>query len=333
VTNRTIVFPEPGEVRIEDRPMPERDADEVLVETTASLVSTGTELTILSGDFPDGSSWDEYGQYPLVPGYCNVGTVVEAGADAAVETGTLVATRGPHQQYVTSSDPTPVPEGVDAATASLFALSAVAMNGVRRGEVTWGDAVAVYGLGLLGQLTVRWCRFAGARPVVACDLTPERLSYLPDDRTGIVAANPAETDVPSTVTGDNRGRLADVVVEATGNPDALPGEFDALRRQGRMVVLSSPRGETTLDFHDRCNAPGYEIVGAHERTHPPEATPRTPWSERRHRELFFDCLERDELAVGSLVSHRVPSESAPETYRDLLADRTDAMGVVIDWMS
>ena len=331
--NQAVVFPEPRTVILEDRERPEPNADEVLIETKRTLISTGTELTILSGEFPDGSFWDDYGQFPFVSGYSNVGEVIEAGPEAVFEEGTIVASRGPHQQYVTASADraTAVPDGVPAEEATFFALAAITMNGVRQGDVEWGDAVAIYGLGLLGQLATRWCRFAGARPVVTFEIAPERLAYLPDDRTGIVTANPRTEDAAGIVAERNRGRLADVVFEVTGLPDVIPGQFDVLRQQGRMVVLSSPRGRTTLDLHDHCNGPGYEIVGAHERTHPPESTYRDPWNHGRHHELFFDLLDRGEVEVGSLISHRVPYEEAPETFENLLQDRSEAMGVVIEW--
>jgi len=46
MTNPTVVFPEAGEVVVDDREKPTPDADEVLVETDLTLVSTGTELTV-----------------------------------------------------------------------------------------------------------------------------------------------------------------------------------------------------------------------------------------------------------------------------------------------
>lgn len=331
--NDTLVFPEPGTVTLEDRDVPDPGPGEVLVETRRSLVSTGTELTLLSGDYPADSVWSTHGDYPLVSGYSNVGAVVEVGADVeAVSPGDLLASRTPHAAYVVADadETVPVPDGVTAEEAAFCSLAAIAMNGVRHAEVTWGEAVAVYGLGLVGQLAARFSHVAGARPVVGVDLAPERVGHLPD-APRVLGVDGRADDPVERVAAATRGRMADVVFECTGSPDAIPDQFDALGEMGRLVVLSSPRGETSLDLHDVCNAPSNRIVGAHDYAHPPVETPATPWTRWRHYELFFDLLDEGSVDVAPLVSHRVPAAEAPATYRRLLADRSDAMGVVIEW--
>lgn len=330
--NRAVVFPGPQRATVETRPRPTPDEGEVVVETERSLVSTGTELTVFGGEYPDGSHWDEYGTYPFEPGYCNVGTVVETGEGATVEAGTRVVSRGPHAAYVAvdAADCVPVPAEVSPDAAAFHTLAAVVMNGLRRGRLAWGEAAAVFGQGVLGQLAVRLAHLAGARPVVGVDLAPERLAYTPD-RPDVHAVNPEERAPASVLRDANGGRLADVTLEVTGNPDAVVGELDSLRRQGRFVLLSSPRGETTLDFHDHCNWPSYEIIGAHDDSHPDVATPANPWTVGRNTELFFRYVAAGDLDVTRLVSHRPAVQDAPAVYESLLADRTDHLGVLFEW--
>ncbi|WP_435320911.1 zinc-dependent alcohol dehydrogenase [Haloarchaeobius sp. TZWSO28] len=332
-TNPTVVFTDVETVTIEERPVPDPGPNEVLIQTARTLVSTGTELTVLSGAVPAGSAWDEHISYPFTPGYNNVGTVIEVGdAVETVSEGQRVATYGSHAKYVcaTASECRPVPDAVPDEAAVFFTIAEIVMNGVRRSELDWGETAAVYGLGLLGQVAVRVCYAAGARPVVGFDIAASRLEYLPDDER-ISSANPAESDTESTVRAAANGRLADVVFEVTGNPDVITSELDTLREQGRLVVLSSPRGETSFDFHDHCNSPSYTIVGAHNSSHPSVATPGNPWVQQRHAELFFDYLADGTFEVDSLVSHTEPFDRAPELYPELLADRSKAMGVVLEW--
>lgn len=329
--NPTVVFTAVETVEIENRAVPEPGPDQVLIHSDRTLVSTGTELTVLAGDVPPGSRWDDHIDYPFTPGYNNVGAVVEAGDDVeGFAEGDRVATYGPHARFVCADAGAcrRVPDAVGAEEAVFFTIAEIVMNGVRRSDLTWGEAAVVYGLGVLGQLTVRLCHAAGARPVVGVDVADPRLAHLPD---AVVAADPAEHDPVAIVREATAGRLADVVFEVTGNPGVITEELDLLREQGRFVVLSSPRGETPFDFHDHCNAPSYVIVGAHNSSHPPVATPGNPWTQHRHAALFFDLVADGTLDVASLVSHRQPYHEAPERYRALLDDRSDAMGVVLEW--
>lgn len=331
--NPTLVFSAPRVVRLEERPRPQPAEAQVLVQTRCTLISQGTELTILSGEYPEGSYWADYGRLPFEPGYDNVGTVVEVGPGVPDRwLGTRVASYGQHAAYTTSDPQTVrvIDRDIPDEQAVFFTIAEIVMNGVRRAQTTWGEAVVVYGLGLLGQLTVQFCRLCGARPIIAVDVAESRLARLPRD-PAIVPLNAVTEDVPAVVAQLTRGRLADVVFEVTGVPELIPGQFQTLRPQGRFVVLSSPRGKTAFDFHDLCNAPSYTIIGTHNRSHPPQATPDHPWTMHRHAELFFQLVAEGALAIEPLISHREPYTAAPSLYEMLLRDRSDAMGIVLDW--
>lgn len=332
--NKVVLFPRPGEVVITEEPIPTPGAGQMLVRTQCTLISTGTELTILSGDFPPGSAWSSYGQYPFRPGYDNVGVVVSAGPGVDESwVGKTVCSYGPHAAYFVLSPasvyPLP-PAGVPNEQVAFFTLAEIAMVGIRRSHIQIGEAVAVYGLGLLGQMTARLCRLCGARPVVAIDVASGRLGLLPDD-PAIVRVDTKTENAAEVVSKVTKGRKVDVVFELTGNPDAIPGEFAALRSQGRFVVLSSPRGASQFDFHDLCNSPSFTIIGAHNGSHPEFETPDNPWTKRRDVELFFELLADGDIAVDRLISHRERYTEAPRLYKMLLEDRSGAMGVVLDW--
>jgi 2-desacetyl-2-hydroxyethyl bacteriochlorophyllide A dehydrogenase len=335
--NPTVVFPAPGEVELADLPLRDLAAGELLVRSRRSLISTGTELTILSGDFLEGSAWSALARYPFVAGYCNVGDVVAVGpgVDPRQWVHARVASFSPHARYViaaaNSVQRAPVNDALLEAQ-TFTTLGQIVMNGVRRARIGWGDAVAVVGLGLLGQLAVRFARLAGARPVVAVDHSPQRLERLPAD-PAIVRVNPTDVDLVSSVCEATAGRMVDVVIEATGIADAIPSEFELLREtEGRFLVLSSPRGSASpFDFHDLCNAPSHTIIGAHVSSHPRVETAANPWTMARNAELLFSIMGDGEIDLSSLVSDRVPYAAAPDSYRSLVADRSRSMAVILDW--
>lgn len=340
--NYAVVFPDEREVVLEDREIPDPGPDEVLVETERSLISTGTELSNLTGIDDRYVTSEEYApDFPFTPGYCNIGTVTEVGEELAADlVGTRVASYGSHAKYVTAAAPAPgtsqfrtyrpVPEAVDRDEASFFTIAEIVMNGIRKGRVAWGESVAVFGLGLLGQLAVRLACFAGATPVVGLDLAADRRGYLPD-RSRIHAMDPTDDGFEDEIDERLPDGNADVVFELTGRPDVIPDELELLRDQGRFVVLGSPRGSVEFDFLQHCHRPGFELIGAHNRTHPSETTRATPWTQERHADLFFELLRTDDLRTSELVTHRYDAQDAPEAYEMLLEDRTQALGVVFEW--
>ena len=332
--NPAIVFTKPGEVVLEEAVKPEPGDGQVLIRTRRSLISTGTELTILSGEFPADSAWSALGKFPFRAGYSNAGDIVAVGPGVDYGlVGNRVASYMAHALYnvtdVGAVHEIPHAE-VTYEDATFFTLGVTVMNGVRRARIDWGESVVIYGAGILGQLAARFCRLCGARPVVVADLSQSRLQLLPDD-AAIVPVNPSSGDVVETVRKATHGRMADVVFEVTGNQDLIPKEFACLRRQGRFILLSSPRGATQFDFHDLCNGPSFTIIGTHILSHPKHGELDLPWSMRRNGELLLDLVAGGELVLDPLVTRRGNYTEGPDLYRMLLEDRSQSMGIILEW--
>jgi threonine dehydrogenase-like Zn-dependent dehydrogenase len=327
--NPTVVFPEAGRVEVEERRVPSPGVGEVLIRSRVSLVSPGTEMTVLDGGPEIGEVWRSLRRFPYVAGYSNVGEVIAVGGGVdPAWLGRRVDSHTPHAAYTVcaAAELRRVPDGVSDEAAALATLAEVVMNGLRRSRLTWGESVAVVGLGLLGQLAARFARLAGARRIHALDLAEPRLARLP--------AGPAF--VPLQGTPDElRPAIGeegvDLVVECTGNPRAIPGQLRLLRPQGRFLLVSSPGGPCELDFHDLCNRSSLTLIGAHYFSHPPQASFDDPWTAKRHGELFLDWLASGDLSVDELVTHRFPGPQAPEAYALLRERRLETLGVVFDW--
>lgn len=331
--NPTVVFPEKGKVVLEELAVPTPGEGQLLIQTECTLISTGTELTMMMGTFPPGSFWDNYTRYPVKPGYCNIGTVIGLGKNVDKKwLGQRVGSWGGHARFVAVpiEECRPIFHDLPSEQAAFFTLGEIVMHGVRRSGIRWGESAVVHGLGLIGQLTAQFCRIAGARPIFGVDISPQRLSYIPDCPS-IIPVNPTTENLVKKVEKLTRQRKADVVFETTGNHDLIPQQFATLRDQGRYVVLSSPRGKTSFDFHDLCCAPSYTIIGSHNFSHPKHATPDNPWTLLRDGELFFDYLAEGAIQVEHLISHRASYTKACELYTSLVRDRSTAMGVVLSW--
>jgi len=119
--------------------------------------------------------------------------------------------------------------------------------------------------------------------------------------------------------------------KVTGAAELIPQELETLREQGRFVILSSPRGKTAFDFHDLCNYPSFEIIGAHNRSHAPLVTLKDPWTLHRDAELYFDLAASGAINMEKLISLRASYTDAQKVYAMLLKDVSNIMGVVFEW--
>lgn len=331
--NPGVVFRKPKEAVIEERPVPKPEKGQALIRSSCTLISIGTEMTVFSGEFPAGSVWDKNFKYPYFPGYNNIGRVVDVGEGGDKKLiGGKVASWGSHSTYTVQDIDRiyKINSDVPDESAVFFTIAQIVMNGIRRSGLRWGDAVAVYGLGLLGQLTAIFARLCGARPVFAIDISDFRLACLPED-PAIVKIKGGKEKIADVVQKHNHGRMADIVFEVTGNAALIPSEFEILRTQGHFVVLSSPRDKTLFDFHDLCNSPSFTIIGAHNFSHPPVGTPDNPWTWERDFEFFIDLIADGEIDMGRIISNKIKYTEAPEIYSKLLNDRSESMGIILEW--
>ncbi|MEM3546231.1 MAG: zinc-binding dehydrogenase [Candidatus Bathyarchaeia archaeon] len=330
-----LVFPKPFEVEIEEFEVGEPNSGHVLIETELTLISTGTELTALTGDFPKPSAWSSYVKYPFIPGYTCIGRVLKIGPNVTgFKIGDRVAAVTPHARHslAKAEDLVKVPEEVKLEHACLHTIAAGVMNSVRLAHVSLGEAVVVVGLGLLGQMTVLFSRLCGAFPVIAVDVADKRLELARLSGATASIKYTGYEDLEREIKRLTDGRMADVVFEVTGNPNVIPWAIKLAKKPlGRFIVLSSPRGPTTLDFHDEVNSPSRIIIGTHFGSQPFYETPYNPWTRKRNTELFFNLLKANIINLNHFITHVYPWRKASEAYKMLVENRTQALAVLLDF--
>ncbi len=331
--NETVVFTAAGKAELQHKDCPKPGPGEVLIKTEVSLVSTGTELTFLSGECPENSKWSTYIHYPMTSGYSNVGTVIETGENVSGEwLGKRVASFSKHAQYVTAkeSELRRIDYDISSEEAAFFAIAEVGLNGIRRTKIELGNRVVVYGAGVIGQVLVRYLLAGGCTEIFVVNRSEKRLDYLPKS-SAVIPVSSKEESIFDRVKKATHGEMADIVFETTGNAEIIPEEFQVLHQQGKLCMLSSPRKATWFDFHDFCNAGSFQIIGAHISSQAPEASFDNPWTCVRNSQVFFQMLFNRQMEVSSLISHRVSYKEAPAVYGKLLEDRSQTMGVIFHW--
>jgi threonine dehydrogenase-like Zn-dependent dehydrogenase len=293
----------------------------------------GTELICYERRFEPDTHWDRWVKYPFYPGYSNSGVVEAAGPEVTeVAVGDRVASRAHHRQiYVAdTARMLRIPDGVSDEDATWFGLANIVQNGVRRAEHELGDAVAVVGLGPLGQLVTQYARLLGAREVIAIDPVPARLELARAHGATQTLAMPVAAAVEH-VKAMTDGRGADVVYDVTGHPAVFTAALALPRRFGKVILLGDAGTPSEQRLTSDVITRGLRIIGAHDNNPPPAGTDHLWWSHKNMARLFFTYLQRRQMEVGSLVTHRHAPTDAPECYEALATDRSGALGVLFDW--
>ena len=334
--NYRVVFSDIKKVEVEECEYPLLDDDQVIIKSLVSQISTGTELTMLEANVDEDSTWrhsDYTVHFPEYPGYSNVGEVVAAGAgiDSSI-VGKRVFTSGPHAAYFTydAENLNFIPESVDNEQAVSATVARIACGNVRYADICLGDEVLVFGGGIIGQFTARFARLSGALRVIVADISEKRLGFVPKE-AGFYTLNSSEQDFREKVMKICGGRLPKYVFETTGNQKLVDMEMRYVADYGKLIITSSPKGKSTVDF-DYINRHQLNVVGgANWMVHTVIAVNGNQWTQHRDTDYYMELSEMGLLDTKKLITHTYSYKDAAQAYEMLMEDRSQAMSVLIDW--
>ena len=334
---RRLVSRAPHELAVEDHELPDRPPPGgILAEAAVTLVSAGTEMANYQGRTAQRPLDDAE---PYYPGYSFAGTVLAAGDGVErFVPGDRVCGPLPHASRVVEARPerlarlTAIPDGVAFADAAFTQLGCIALNAVRTAGIELGDRVAVVGAGVVGLLAGRLARLAGGRRITALDLLQARREAATRNRA-YAAVDPADPAADDRLAEIAPGGF-DVVFEATESAAGFRSAFRLAGRGARVVLLGSTRELVDgFDPYADVHLKGLRVLGAHVSTTPTEATLRDRWTEAENRRVLLELMQRGELDVDALVSHRIAPDDAPQAFAALAARPQEHLGVLIDWLS
>lgn len=299
-----------GEIRPVELPSP--GADEVLVRTSYSAVSRGSEALVFRGRVPEGQrdvmrAPFQDGEFPgpVKYGYLNVGVVQQGPAHLR---GRTVFCLYPHQtRYVVPADAVvPVPETVPAARAVLAGTVETAVNALWDGAPLVGDRVAVVGAGMVGGAVAGvLARLPGAR-VQLVDVDPRRAAVA--EAFGVAFASPEDA-----VGG------CDLVFHASATADGLARSLDLLATDGTVIELSwYGDGEVAVPLGGRFHSGRLTVRGSQVGTVAPARRGRRSPADRRALAL--------ELLADPAFDALIDGESTFEELPQVLAQLADGQG-------
>ncbi|MCZ7568560.1 MAG: zinc-binding dehydrogenase [Ardenticatenaceae bacterium] len=343
---QVIVLTQPRTIaleRYEDRPL---EPGEVRLRTLYSGISAGTELATYRGSNPSlHKRWDPDrrlftaadapGQaYPVSTwGYEEVGEVVERGAEVrAVQVGDLIYGAWGHRtHHITDEEYVRgriLPAGLEPILGIFSHIGAVALNGVHDAAIRIGETVAIFGLGVPGQIVAQLAKGSGVA-VIGVDLLEARLAKARETGAIDVAINPAEGNTAERIKALTGGRGADVSFEVSGSTVALHQAIRATAYSGKVVALGFYQGDASGLFlgeefhHNRITVVGSQISGIN-----PELTYR--WNRLRLAQTVMRLQAEGRLNLRPLITHVHPFEHAAEAFRLLDQHPAEALQVVLD---
>jgi 2-desacetyl-2-hydroxyethyl bacteriochlorophyllide A dehydrogenase len=338
---RQAVITEPFKVAVRDVDLPEPAPNQILVECEASAISAGTELAVYTGSHqwlkdPKMTEW----KFPFRSGYSAAGRVVGVGSGIqGWRPGDRVSYPGNHatHELLTIGHERgrlwKMPENLSFEKAALACIARYGLGGVLRAGITLGRSVAVLGLGIIGQFAMRCALAAGCHPVVGIDAVAMR-------REAVRAAGADHTIDPSG--GDAKGQLqaylgtrgAEVVIDATGVPDAVPVAMSLACDGGQVVVVGSPRGiAKEVNFYDDLHRRYIEVLGAHGNMlfEPAHVRLAGAWDIDKAQKWLLAELAAGRLSTERLVTHTIGPEGVGQAYEGLLKEKDRYLGVVVKW--
>ena len=317
---RTIVITEPYKIAIEQAETPEPEPGQILVRTTLSGISAGTEMNLYRGTNPDlvRRRWGERFVYPFVPGYQALGVVEHRSPDVTgFEVGDRVFTGGSHSEFtVADADECfKLPDGLSDEQASLLSVARVALHGVRRGRIEYGDSVAVVGMGLMGQLAIQHARLAGAAKTIAVDIDPWRLEIARELGADHVI-DPTSGD-PAEQIGQYTEGGADVVLETAGVSSAVPVAFALGRYGARVVIVGWHLQPISIDLAEDLLYKELDLLPSRAGGLSDDAPPYIlKWNTRRNTDLLIDLMLKGSLERGQAHHSRRPRRRYSGGVRD-----------------
>jgi predicted dehydrogenase/threonine dehydrogenase-like Zn-dependent dehydrogenase len=350
-----------GETILEEVPVPEVRRGAVLIKTHCSLVSLGTERMLV--EFGKANFIDKARQQPekvkqvltkiktdglqptmeavfrklgepLPLGYCNAGEVIAVGEGVSeFKVGDRVISNGNHAEVVCvpKNLVAKIPDNVSYEEASFTVIGAIALQGIRLINPTFGETIVVTGLGLIGLIAAQLLQANGCE-VIGLDFDDKKVDLAKS--WGIKAFNAGANDPLSIVSNltDSVGVDGVLITASTKSNDVIAQAAKMSRKRGRIVLVGvigldiqrSDFYEKELSFQVSCSyGPGRYDEDYEQKGHDyPIGFVR--WTEKRNFEAILTALATKKLHVESLITEIVPLKDYLNIYGDMKNSRSIA---------
>lgn len=350
-----------GDTILEELPAPIVKRGAVLIQTTRTLVSLGTERMLVEfgksnliskarqqpdkvkqvldkikteGLIPTLEAVFNKLEQPLPLGYCNVGTVVAIGEGVSeFKIGDRVASNGQHAEFVCipKNLVVSIPNEVSDEEATFTVIGSIGLQGIRLLNPTLGETIVVTGLGLIGLISAQLLIANGCR-VIGIDLDEDKLKLA--SQWGVIPFNPKNGDAVKFVEQETKGIGADgVIITASAKTDEIISQAARMsRKRGRIILvgvigLNLSRAEfyeKELSFQVSCSYGPGRYDEEYEQRGTDYPLPFVRWTEKRNFEAILLAISSGKLKVKDMISQIVELEDFQKIYGNIGSSRSIA---------
>ncbi|MDB3882582.1 bi-domain-containing oxidoreductase [Amylibacter sp.] len=354
-----------GDTKLEEVPEPSSLDGHLLVKTSRSVVSAGTERMLVNfgkanylskakqqpdkvrmvmnkiktdGVMPTVEAVMSKLEQPLPLGYCNAGVVLESEVSSFMA-GDRVISNGPHAELVRVPELlcAKIPDNVDDESAAFTVLASIALQGIRLLKPTIGEVVVVTGLGLIGLIAVQILKANGCK-VLGVDFEETKCALA--RRFGAETVNLGQgQDLLSIANAfsDGYGVDAVLITASTTSNEPMRQAANILRKRGRIVLVGvvglelsrADLYEKEISFQVSCSyGPGRydEEYEAKGKDYP---IGFVRWTEGRNFRAVLDMMAIGTLNVAPLITHRFEFKESIVAYESL--NDPNALGIVLEY--
>lgn len=357
-----------GQTELMEVPCPTIRPGCLLIKSRRSLVSLGTERTLV--EYSKTSLMQRAKQQPekllmvleklkregllrtigavndavnksLPLGYCNVGEVVDVGEGViGFAAGDRVLSNGHHAEIVIVPQNlcAHIPDNVSDDMAVFGVLGAIALQGVRLAKPELGEKFVVFGLGVIGLLLVQLLRAQGCG-VLAVDFDENKLNLAKQFGAETVNLSKAQDPIKIAKQFSNDWGVDGVLIAAaTKSNEPMHQAAQMCRKRARIVLvgvvgLELERAdfyEKELSFQVSCSyGPGRYDANYEEKGQDyPFGLVR--WTEKRNFEAILGLMKDVQINVLPLISHQFNFDHAPEAYH-LITSNQSPLGIILKY--
>ncbi len=356
-----------GKTIIEEVPVPKLNKDTVLINSSYSLISKGTEKMLI--DFGRGNYIEKALQQPdkvkmviekakvdgikttydavrskldepIPLGYCNAGVILESGT-SSFKKGDRVISNGYHAEVVRVGKNlcAKIPKNVDDQSAAFSVLASISLQGIRLVKPNIGETVVVSGLGLVGLMAVQILIANGCK-VIGIDFDSSRCELA--ESFGAASVDLSKNEDPVDFVNqktNNVGADAIVIAASSKSNQVIHQAAEMCRQRGKIVLIGVVglnlirddffKKEITFQVSASYGPGRYDPLYEENGIDYPIGYVR--WTEQRNFEAVLDMMSNGSLNVKPLISQILPIEKALDAYDELNNDAS--LGTLIKYSS